>query len=133
MKAEVIHVLLALALAGVAVQAAAQPNAEPTDKVKELRQQFLEERAEALAQILEKRAELLRIGARLTALTDHAWVTHPEAAKLGYPDTVFVERFRAQPKWAPALSGGFGHRRFDWTHGSCYNGAQSSLGDVAKW
>lgn len=64
MKAKLILVATVLAVSGMAVQVTAQTPAETPTKVKELRQQFLEERAEVMARILEKRAELLRISSQ---------------------------------------------------------------------
>ncbi len=64
MKANVILVALALAVVGALAPAVAQTDAEQPAKTEQLRQQFLEERANILSQILEKRAELVRISAQ---------------------------------------------------------------------
>jgi len=64
MKAKVILVVLALAVAGLVGPAGAQTDAEQPSKVEQLRQQFKEERAEILSKVLEKRAELVRLSAQ---------------------------------------------------------------------
>jgi hypothetical protein len=67
MKARMIAVTMALVLAGAVLPAVAEETAPPQPRggaVQELRQQFIQERAEILANILEKRAELVRLSAQ---------------------------------------------------------------------
>ena len=64
MKAKVILVALSIAVAGLVAPAGAQTDADQPAKGEPLRQQFLEERAEVLSQVFEKRAELVRLSAK---------------------------------------------------------------------
>lgn len=62
MKARIIAAVAAIALMGAVVPAVAQETTPAVpDTVRALHQQFLQERAEILAQILEKRAEVIRL------------------------------------------------------------------------
>lgn len=62
MKARIIAAVAAIALVGAVVPAVAQETTPAVpDRVRELHQQFLQERGEILAQILEKRAEVIRL------------------------------------------------------------------------
>ena len=64
MKATIIAAVAAIALVGAIVPVIAEETPPaPPDKVEELHQQFLQERAEILSQIFEKRAELVRLSA----------------------------------------------------------------------
>ncbi|MDP2896458.1 MAG: hypothetical protein Q8Q12_07845 [bacterium] len=66
MKATIIAAVAAIALVGAFAPAVAQEEPAPQPRqgaVEELRQKFLEERAGILSQILEKRAELVRLSA----------------------------------------------------------------------
>jgi hypothetical protein len=64
MKTKLILTAVVLAVASFAVSLGAETEAEQPAKVEELRQQFATERAELTAQILEKRAELVRLSAQ---------------------------------------------------------------------
>jgi len=135
MKAKVILVVLVLAVAGLVGPAGAQTDAEQPSKVEQLRQQFLEERADVLAKVFEKRAELVRLSAQKDPDLEKVQGLVKEISELQSGLWKKCAEHRAtvaalgQPARAGALRRGLGLRgRYNVGRGQCLLGSRREWG-----
>lgn len=139
MKAKVILVVLALAVAGLVAPAGAQTDAEEPTKVEQLRQRFKEERADVLSEVLEKRAKLVRISAQKDPDVERVQELVKEISELQRGLWKKCAEHRAtmaalgQPALAGALRRGLGPRcRYNVGRGQRWLGSRSEWGRRGK-